>query len=73
MNYQTKNIPQSGFIRLSTVLEIIPISKSSWWQGVKDGIYPQPVKIGQRVTAWRSEDISALVDELSRGEQPKKS
>lgn len=64
-------IPESGFLRLSQIIgnpnvtppipPIIPVSKSTWWQGVKDGRYPQPVKLGPRVTAWRSEDIRALI------------
>jgi len=41
---------------------IIPISKSTWWSGVKSGRFPQPVKtLGPRITAWRAEDIYALV------------
>ena len=39
---------------------IIPVGRSSWWSGVKSGKYPQPVKLGPRTTAWRSEDVYAL-------------
>ncbi|MCX5875753.1 MAG: AlpA family phage regulatory protein [Deltaproteobacteria bacterium] len=38
----------------------IPVSKSSWWAGVKSGRYPQPVKLSERCTCWRAEDIRAL-------------
>lgn len=54
-----------SFLRLPQVLAIIPISKSAWWQGCKDGRYPQPIKLGPRTTVWRSTDISALVRRLS--------
>lgn len=54
-----------SFLRLPQVLEIIPISKSAWWQGCKDGCYPQPIKLGPRTTVWRSADIFALVRRLS--------
>ncbi len=37
-------------LRLPQVLEIIPISKSAWWQGCKDGRYPKPIKLGPRTT-----------------------
>lgn len=40
----------------------IPVSASSWWAGVKSGRYPQPVKLGPRTTAWKSEDIQKLID-----------
>ncbi len=54
-----------SFLRLPQVLAIIPISKSAWWQGCKDGRYPKPIKLGPRTTVWRSADISALVRGLS--------
>jgi len=40
---------------------IIPISKSSWWSGVKSGKYPQPVKLGPCTTCWRKSEVLALV------------
>ncbi|MDD2335328.1 MAG: AlpA family phage regulatory protein [Geobacteraceae bacterium] len=43
---------------------IIPISKSSWWAGVKSGRFPRPIKIGPRISAWRVSDIMALVKEM---------
>ena len=67
------NIPEKGFLRLTQIIgnpkavppvpPIIPVSKSTWWQGVKDGRYPQPVRsLGQRITVWRAEDIRALIE-----------
>lgn len=44
---------------------IIPVSKSSWWSGIRDLRYPQPVKLGPRTTAWKVEDIRQLVDDAS--------
>ena len=41
---------------------LYPVSRSTWLAGVKSGRYPKPFKLGQRVTAWRSEDIAALTD-----------
>lgn len=60
----SKELPETGFLRLSSILAPrgpIPISKSTWWQGVQTGRYPQPVKLGPRITAWRVEDIRALI------------
>lgn len=64
-------IPEKGFMRLSQIIgnpkavppipAIIPISKSAWWDGVKNGRFPKSVKIGPRMTAWRVEDIRALI------------
>ena len=47
---------------------IIPISKSAWWEGVKQGKYPQPIKIGSNTTVWRSDDIQQLVNQICDGE-----
>ena len=58
-------IPQTGFVRLSQVLEVIPLSKTSWWRGVKSGRFPKPVKLSERCTAWKAEDIRALIAEIS--------
>ncbi|WP_420723943.1 helix-turn-helix transcriptional regulator [Hwanghaeella sp. LZ110] len=55
------SLPETGFVRLPIILKIFPVSKSTWWAGVKAEIFPQPVKLGPKVTAWRVEDIRALV------------
>ncbi len=44
-------LPETGFVRLPTVLSFIPVSKSTWWAGVKTGRFPKPVKLGERITA----------------------
>ena len=57
-------LPDTGFVRLSSILAPsgpIPVSKSTWWAGVKSGRYPASVKLGPRITAWRVEDIRKLI------------
>lgn len=65
-------LPESGYLRLAQIIgdasttpptpALIPVKKSSWWAGVKSGRYPQPVRtLGARITAWRVEDIRALI------------
>jgi len=53
------------FLRLPEVLKIIPVSKSTWWEGVRCGKYPRPVKLSKRTSAWRRSDVLALCDLLS--------
>ncbi|ATN32521.1 hypothetical protein ACO34A_01690 [Rhizobium sp. ACO-34A] len=43
----------------------LPLSKSAWWQGVRDGRFPQPIKLGPRLTCWRADDIEALIQSLT--------
>lgn len=50
-------------IRLDEVLSLIPVSKSTWWAGVATGRYPQPVRIGPKIPAWRMTDISRLISD----------
>lgn len=64
-------LPETGYLRLPQILgdqkslppipAIIPVGKSTWWSGVKSGRFPKPVKLGPRITAWRVEDIRALI------------
>lgn len=62
-------IPTTGFLRLPQILALIPVSKSAWWAGCKDGRYPKPVKLAARTTAWRAEDIAALVQRLGNNQE----
>ena len=65
-------LPESGYVRLKQIVgdpkaeppipAVFPVSKSTWWSGVKSGRYPQPVKLGPRITAWRVDDIRRLID-----------
>ncbi len=66
-------LPETSFLRLPHIVgnpkgrppvpALIPVSRSTWWAGVKSGRYPQPVKLGLRITAWRVEDIRQLIRE----------
>ncbi|MBL3677530.1 MAG: AlpA family phage regulatory protein [Alphaproteobacteria bacterium] len=54
-------LPETGFVRLREVLKVFPVSKTTWWAGVKSGKFPKPIKLGPKMTAWRAEDIRALI------------
>lgn len=70
-------LPETGFVRLPQIIgdpdetppipAVIPVSKSTWWEGVRTGRYPQPVRtLGRRITAWKAEDIRELVRSLAK-------
>lgn len=71
-----KQLPETGYLRVHDIVGrpaannrpaesgFISISKSAWWKGVAAGRYPKPVKLGPATTAWRCEDIRALIDRL---------
>lgn len=60
-----KKLTEDSFLGLPQVLGLIPISKSAWWQGCKEGRFPKPIKLGPRTSVWRSFDIAALIKQLS--------
>jgi prophage regulatory protein len=61
---------RTGYLRITEILgdqtqgvqPLIPVSKTAWYDGIKRGIYPKPVKLGNRTSAWRSRDIQELID-----------
>jgi predicted DNA-binding transcriptional regulator AlpA len=60
-------LPTIGYVRLSQIRAVYPVGKSTWWAGVKDGRFPKSVNLGPRTTAWRVEDIRALIAKTSDG------
>lgn len=64
-------LPEIGFLRLPQIIgdakakppipAVIPVSKSTWWAGVRSGRFPKPVKLGPRCTAWTVESVRALI------------
>jgi predicted DNA-binding transcriptional regulator AlpA len=73
-------LPETGYVRLPQIIgdrnatppipPIIPVSKSTWWDGVRSGRYPAPVRtLGRRITAWRVEDIRAFINASAKEAQ----
>ena len=70
------SLPKTGFVRLKHIIgdpkanppipPVIPVSRATWWVGVKSGRYPKPVKLGPRTTAWRVEDIQAFISKIGK-------
>lgn len=68
------SLPETGFLRIwqiignkkTNVPALIPIGRTSFLNGVKSGRYPKPIKLGERTTAWRVEDIRELIYSLSQ-------
>ena len=50
-------LPESGFLRQIQVLAFVPISKSTLWRRIQARTFPEPIKLSERVTVWRAEDI----------------
>lgn len=64
MSYYSE-FPETGLVRLKQIIAPegpIPVSKSTWWQGIKDGRFPKGRKLGPNITVWRAEEIRALFE-----------
>ena len=59
---RAERVGRQGRRVCAAIPALFPVSRSTWWAGVRAGRYPQPVKIGRRCTAWRVEDIRALIE-----------
>lgn len=68
----TNTLPATGYVRLPQIIGnpkavppvpgVLPIGRTTFLTGVKEGKYPKPVKLGKRTVAWRVEDIRALLE-----------
>lgn len=56
-----KPMHDNNLLRLNEVLSIVPVSRSTWYAGMKSGQYPAPVRISSRRVAWRANDIAKVV------------
>ncbi|MBP8140577.1 MAG: AlpA family phage regulatory protein [Acidovorax sp.] len=61
-------LPDSALVRQSQLVRDpkhptrptpLPFSPATFWRKVKDGAFPKPVKLGERITAWKVGDVRA--------------
>lgn len=75
---QAQQLPETGFVRIWDIVgdknatppipARVPVSRSTWLNGVKSGKYPKPVKLSPRTTAWRVSDIRAFIDSMGEAQ-----
>lgn len=56
-------LPQTGFLRQPQVLAFVPFSKSTLWRRIQAKAFPEPVKLSERITVWRAEDVRQWIGE----------
>ena len=44
-------------LRRRQLEEKLGLSRSSIYQMVADGLFPKPIKLGQRAVGWREDDV----------------
>jgi predicted DNA-binding transcriptional regulator AlpA len=56
-------LPSEGYVRQAHLIHaVVPFSGATLWRKVKAGTFPAPVKLSERVTAWRVEDVRAWLN-----------
>ncbi|MBX9265979.1 helix-turn-helix transcriptional regulator [Chromobacterium violaceum] len=71
---QIITLPQTGFVRLPLLIGevksgkpgVLPFSASTLWRRVRAGTFPAPIKLSDRVTAWKAEDVREWLDSQNR-------
>lgn len=62
------DLPDSGFIRQAQLVpNVVPFSPATLWRKCKAGQFPKPVKLSERVTAWRVGDIRQFLVAQAKG------
>ena len=54
-------LPDGAFVRLPTILSLLPIGRSTWYAKVSSGVYPKGYEVGPRTTAWKVKDVRELL------------
>ena len=62
-------ITDDGLLRLKQIIgdqkhgipAILPISKTAFYRGIREGVFPAPIKLTPRTAVWRVSDIRALL------------
>lgn len=55
-----EHLPNASFVRVTTLIGphgILPVGRATFWHWVKIGLFPKPVKLGPRISAWRVGDV----------------
>jgi len=56
--------PLPRFLRLAQLVpDVVPVSPATIWRWSKDGRFPAPIKLADRVTAWKLEEVLAWLEE----------
>lgn len=60
------NYDDIKFMRIGEVLKIIPVGRSTFYRKVKNGEYPKPYKLSDRISAWKYSDIKELAESIKK-------
>jgi len=56
-----QNLPSEGFIRVGTLAAILGVSVATVWRWSSDSRLPKPLKLADRITVWKAEEVRAWI------------
>lgn len=66
-------LPGNAFLREAEMVRsesnptgLFPFSSHTLWRKVREGSFPQPLKLAPRVTAWRVSDVRSWMEAISK-------
>lgn len=62
-------IPETGFLRFKQVQGFFPVSRTTWYRGIRSGRFPKPIMLGPKTVVWKAEDIRALIEKAREGKE----
>lgn len=66
LNASFDNLPAAGYIRQAQLIpHVVPFSSATLWRKCKAGQFPKPVKLSERVTAWRVASAATITPFLA--------
>ncbi|ENV80986.1 MULTISPECIES: helix-turn-helix transcriptional regulator [Acinetobacter] len=45
---------------------LLPMGESTIWEKVRSGEFPKPIRLSERVTVWRQEDIQNWIESKAK-------
>lgn len=52
------------YLRMKDLIMYLTLSQSSIWRKVRAGEFPQPIKLSEAVTAWKTSDVRAWMQKV---------
>lgn len=49
---------ENKFLRLPEIMEVTGLARSTVYLWIKDGKFPQPIKLSPKLVVWKESDIS---------------
>lgn len=59
-------LPSPALLRARDVANLLGTSETTVWRYTQQGHLPAPIKLGNNMTRWRDDEISAIIQNASK-------